>query len=765
MPLRKGMRFGLPIRNRCFVGREQHLRQLQRFLVHNAVTPSGSENATSCILHSQSGLGKTEIAVEFAYRNRHSFDCVVFLKCSTESGLSEEFQSLAEYLGIRATGSTIVERIKELFEQSKLRWLLILDDVDFELDSLLTRGEFGSIIVTTRKDTMCELGHAITVEPLSEKKGAALMHRYFEQAHHGRLSPLFKDQELREISRKFGNHPPSLLKVVNASIDYESSHRILQDLDGRDEIASVVRKTSTKAKVNFTDLPRTSLNLLLVVSFLDGDFISDDLLLSSRGIPIDIGCADPFRMRETIKFLRRKGLICRLRGGISIDRDLQIDILCWLDIFTALRDAVFSSACHLVRSMIPSADALQNLVSCDSNNVVRGAIPHALRLYENLHQTPGNKVASSALALTFSKASQDSWVRTSSMEGNIILKAALALVQSFQSQKGTRNGIPNHFTHFDSHGRIEDSRDTAAALETDICGFLGAVSSKNGLEERQRSMTYRGSALQVRLRYTNMTDPTFSATRDTDLILQNAYSDLSFGLLCQGDFSEADRVIEMCRSHFEGWDPNRSDLPFQYAKYYLVKSFTFMASGESGRALQFCQRAIDFLRQGHHDTWLFSHYQFAQATMYFYAGQAMKALELHEAILAERSSYSLPEDDIRYVESVYMVAALSYFTGAYERSQNLCESILEYGLENHPEECARLQYMLSQAYFKLGMIDDARIMSDRAHRFRIQRISLVPDEIPRAEEPLAMHDHFCSVYTRLTSKLKSLSVGRVVSIF
>lgn len=137
-------------------------------------------------------------------------------------------------------------------------------------------------------------------------------------------------------------------------------------------------------------------------------------------------------------------------------------------------------------------------------------------------------------------------------------------------------------------------------------------------------------------------------------------------MLYQGNISEANRVIEICRSHYEEWDPDKGELSFEYAKYYLVKSFTYMDSGNSGGALQSCQRAVDFLRDGYEHTWLFLHYRFVQAMMFFYSGQAMKSLELHEVILTERSSCR--QDDLRHVESVYMVAALSYFTGDYRRA-------------------------------------------------------------------------------------------------
>lgn len=231
-------------------------------------------------------------------------------------------------------------------------------------------------------------------------------------------------------------------------------------------------------------------------------------------------------MRATLKPLRKKGLISPKDDGLSIERALQLEILGWLDLFTALRDSAFSSACYLVGRMIPSPDILQRVVSSDSDSPDRGVIPHAIRLYENLHQRPGNKMASLALALTFTKAGQDCWVRMSPIEGNTLLKAALVIVQALRSRKESAGHASGSQYIFQSYDQTPRAYERAERLEGEICALLGALSTHNGLQARQASMTYRRSALQIRLRQMRKKESAFTITQDDELFLQNTYSDL-----------------------------------------------------------------------------------------------------------------------------------------------------------------------------------------------------------------------------------------------
>ncbi|KAI0892895.1 hypothetical protein F4806DRAFT_505359 [Annulohypoxylon nitens] len=763
LSLRKDLRFGLPPRNHCFVGREKYLRELHQLLVTNTPAPSALTNPACCIVTSRSGMGKTDLAVEFCYRNQDFFDCVIFLEGSSKSVLLKELQQLAEYLGIPGTTpANVVDMILDVFERSELPWLLVIDDVDPDITIPFPKTELGSILMTTRRVTIPERGHTITLEPLSEKKGALMLRKYLMWTQNARLSFAFKDEEFRQISRAVGNYPLYLQKVAWASVNYESSYHILQDLDTRDKLASLLRRGSPETTmclsiingITFLEIPKTSLRLLWIVAYLDGNFIADEFLISSD-LETQIGCSNSLAMAETIQSLLERRLVSRKPGGLSINRDLQFDILRWLDDFTVLRDATFSSACHLVRAILPTTDAFQRVVSYANNRQGHNPVSHAMRLYENFRQTPGDKLAFLALAFTLCTAGQDCWTRLLRIKGNLLLKAALDIVRSLRSHTQTTFDISQPRLLFGPEDKSPRARRRAEALEGDICALLGAINCHCGIEGRHSSITYRRLALHIRLKHMRRMERTFSVTREAELQLQSSYSDLSIELLYLGDFEGADRVIEICRSHYEEWDPDKNTLLYEYAKYYYVKAFVYMALGDSDRALEASELSVDLLNEESHDTWLIAHHRFAKATMYFYGGRTVQSLEIHEALLSEISEHSLLADDIFYVESIYMVSALSYLTGDYQRTLDLCEALLDRGVENFPEEKARLQHILSLAYLKFGMIRDAKRMEDAAECFRHQHRSAVPNDILRAEIPLAIHDHFCAIHTRLTGQLAS----------
>ncbi|KAI1415843.1 hypothetical protein F5Y13DRAFT_206787 [Hypoxylon sp. FL1857] len=495
-------------------------------------------------------------------------------------------------------------------------------------------------------------------------------------AYRNELPPAFEDKHLIEISRKLGNYPLYLQKIAGASVNYMSTRLILEDIDGRSHMASLLRRAPSEPmtplesvnEIAFSELPNASLRLLCVMAYLNGNYISEELLLSSNELRVDIGCGDSFTMRETIHPLLEKGLAYKKLDGLSINSDLQFDVLRRLDRYPTIRDLYFMSACILIYGIISSLEgSLQKLVSC-SSGAVHYAIQHGMSLYENFRQTSGPKRVSLAFARILCSAGQECWAQMSITKGNSLLEAALEIIQALRDQRrGAPNASEPRFA-FDSYDQSLAARRTAQVLEGDVCALLGVISSQNGVEGRQASMAYRRTALQMRLKRMKHLKSACCVTRQEERRLQNSYSDISIGLLYREDFGGADRVIEICRSHYEDWDPAKTELSYEYAKYYFVKSFTLMAAGNSTQALRASQRAVDLLGEESYNTWLHSHYRFVRATMYFYAGQPFKALEMHEAILTEGSRHFLQVDEIRHIERVYMVAALSYFLGDYGRA-------------------------------------------------------------------------------------------------
>jgi hypothetical protein len=101
------------------------------------------------------GIGKTQIALEYAYRHRDDYQAVFWLKADTRENLLTDFLALAALLNLperhaQDQGVTVAAVQRWLREQSG--WLLILDNAD---DLTLVRhfslaGWQGHILLTTR---------------------------------------------------------------------------------------------------------------------------------------------------------------------------------------------------------------------------------------------------------------------------------------------------------------------------------------------------------------------------------------------------------------------------------------------------------------------------------------------------------------------------------------------------------------------------------------------------------------------------------------
>lgn len=66
-------------RNQKFYGREKELKSIDHFLGHSRNNPS----LRTFTLYGRRGVGKTEIAFEYACRNPSNFDAVFWISCDT----------------------------------------------------------------------------------------------------------------------------------------------------------------------------------------------------------------------------------------------------------------------------------------------------------------------------------------------------------------------------------------------------------------------------------------------------------------------------------------------------------------------------------------------------------------------------------------------------------------------------------------------------------------------------------------------------------
>src|SRR5260221_483946 len=128
------------------------------------------------------GIGKTQIALEYAYRHRQTYRAILWMQADTREALILGFISLANLLQLphkdAQDQNVIVEAVKHWLETHE-RWLLILDNADdlMLLDEFLPTRSAGHMLLTTRAQAQGLLAHAIEVEQMEPAEAALLLLR------------------------------------------------------------------------------------------------------------------------------------------------------------------------------------------------------------------------------------------------------------------------------------------------------------------------------------------------------------------------------------------------------------------------------------------------------------------------------------------------------------------------------------------------------------------------------------------------------------
>src|SRR5581483_8448289 len=165
-------------RNPVFTGREEILEGLRAGFQTEHFTTFSQLQAISGL----GGIGKTQIAVEYAYRFHQEYQAVFWVYAESQEALSSSYTILANLLQLPEYQTLeqehIVQAVK-MWLQRHEKWLLIFDSVDDVklLPAFLPPVWGGHILLTTQAWDMKRLARRVEVRPLSEKQGALFLLR------------------------------------------------------------------------------------------------------------------------------------------------------------------------------------------------------------------------------------------------------------------------------------------------------------------------------------------------------------------------------------------------------------------------------------------------------------------------------------------------------------------------------------------------------------------------------------------------------------
>ena len=431
--------------NRSFFGRNDIIDAIRDALVPPK-NRKGSETELKLFsLYGLGGVGKTEIATEFAKRFKDEFDAVFWITADGPHSLDWSFQAISVMLGLETLAEARIQVVSrslvkgwlssrlvesgddDASSQSGLdklvSWLIIFDNADDpELLSDYWPEGPGSVLITSRDPLVKRLfstrASGIDVEPMNEVDGGTLLLKLTEMDG--------SEETAREISRSLAGLPLAIAQMASIIRRQELSlEECLETYKDVGERASLYRtnlnigahpyRFSIASVWDFEKLSHSAKVLLEIITFLDPDIIQVDILFDAASAFLqtsDFGfvsaCTELIRS-SLIKCDKRKNEMAEFR--LSAHRLVQ-DVVS-VQIGGEELTAMFSSLTSLLWAEWPSAlcipaasihlqkDKKSDRYQAGRYPLCAALFPHIIRMKQQWtmvpHASEGTKVKFAAL--------------------------------------------------------------------------------------------------------------------------------------------------------------------------------------------------------------------------------------------------------------------------------------------------------------------------------------------------------------------------------
>src|SRR3712207_6004698 len=128
-------------------------------------------------LYGLGGVGKTQLAIEYAHRFAADYDLVWWIDAAQPVLIPEQLATLGARLDL-PPGSTVAETVERLLAElrGRTRWLLVLDNAERPQDvAAHLPGGAGHVLVTSRSPGWGALGGRLEVDVLARAETIALL--------------------------------------------------------------------------------------------------------------------------------------------------------------------------------------------------------------------------------------------------------------------------------------------------------------------------------------------------------------------------------------------------------------------------------------------------------------------------------------------------------------------------------------------------------------------------------------------------------------
>jgi Tfp pilus assembly protein PilF len=314
-PVVPGRVVNLPPRNGDFTGREDLFGRLK----------SGLESGPIAVaaVHGLGGIGKTQLALEFAHRGVRSgqYQIVWWIRAETPVTLAEDFAALAPGLGIPAAADQdqIIEAVRAVLHD-RGGWLMVFDNAPgaASMRPWLPSG-IGDVLITTRSRQWAGTAKTVGISEFSRAESLAYLREQINET----------DDVLDRIAGQLGDLPLALAQaaayVRSTGLSADSYAGMLSDqayagrLLARQAGDGYPESAATTWLIHYWWLAEqapASLELLRLCAFLNPDNISLTSILAEPSLlandltgRLAAACVSIADLAETVAALADSGLV------------------------------------------------------------------------------------------------------------------------------------------------------------------------------------------------------------------------------------------------------------------------------------------------------------------------------------------------------------------------------------------------------------------------------------------------------------------------